>query len=630
MSLTTNYSGGIKIPTFNQNFNGIKNPLSITTSFNSSIPSLSLFSDSIFQPTTQSNNSSLISQFDSSIQTYFRQQNGSNGSPVEGGGNGSPGEGGGSKIDDTKKEGNWFNKKLGKSEVTGGQAIGIAADIGQNLLSTIAGPKMGFNGPNAGLQQGLDSAYDTASNAMMKVNPMVGGIMKAAGLTGNIINSVGGGTDGMTKVDAVLNSAPMTLLTLGLNGFLGKKTESITKDSEAFDQVGSSYSGTGSLVDDALTKANKKYGLLSGGARDEANALIRDAKLQQSTMANIADFARDSFAIQTSMTNINNTSRANRLMGGYNQGAMRIGRQGLKIKKIISAYNMLQKKNKLKDSIDYQAIQQELNQYNNLQFQEVEKNIIQETPSLFDFKFKSGSIIYETNPSYIENFKFQEGGSLSKKPRTLEELIKYAKQQNPRFVQRMSEHVKSIDLGNGLRGTHRLSWGTTDNPNEAIVYPKIFENENGELIYDPKRAIDNAKKGDMLIMTPEEAEIFTKGYKQGQPDFFQQFQKGGKFNVIPEGALHARKHNMDIEGITNKGIPVVSQGDGGELQQQAEIEREEIIFRLEVTKKLEELQEKYYSDNYTKKEKDDLAIEAGKLLVKEMLYNTKDNTNNLI
>ena len=105
MSLITNYSGGIKIPTFNQNFNGIKNPLSITTSFNSSIPSLSLFSDSIFQPTIQSNNSSLISQFDSSIQTYFRQQNGSNGSHVEGGGNGSPGEGGGSQIDDTKKEG---------------------------------------------------------------------------------------------------------------------------------------------------------------------------------------------------------------------------------------------------------------------------------------------------------------------------------------------------------------------------------------------------------------------------------------------------------------------------------------------------------------------------------------------
>jgi hypothetical protein len=36
------------------------------------------------------------------------------------------------------------------------------------------------------------------------------------------------------------------------------------------------------------------------------------------------------------------------------------------------------------------------------------------------------------------------------------------------------------------------------------------------------------------------------------------FQSGGDVNVIPEGALHARKHNMEnAEHITKKGIPVV-------------------------------------------------------------------------
>ena len=36
------------------------------------------------------------------------------------------------------------------------------------------------------------------------------------------------------------------------------------------------------------------------------------------------------------------------------------------------------------------------------------------------------------------------------------------------------------------------------------------------------------------------------------------FQNGGTMNVIPEGALHARKHHMaDDEHITKKGIPVV-------------------------------------------------------------------------
>lgn len=100
-----------------------------------------------------------------------------------------------------------------------------------------------------------------------------------------------------------------------------------------------------------------------------------------------------------------------------------------------------------------------------------------------------------------------------------------------------------------------------------------------------------------------------------------EFKKGGKFNIIPEGALHARKHNMDVENITQKGIPVVSESADGEIVQQAEIERQEIIFRLEVTKKLEEL---------AKDGSDEAAIEAGKLLVQEILYNTIDNTNTLL
>ena len=217
--------------------------------------------------------------------------------------------------------------------------------------------------------------------------------------------------------------------------------------------------------------------------------------------------------------------------------------------------------------------------------------------------------------------EFKEGGNLTKKSRTLEELIEYAKQQNPRFVQRMSEPIKDIDLGNRERGTHRLSYGEVDG--RTIVYPEIFEGEDGELIFDPKNAVKHALDNkDFLEMIPEEAELFTAdNYKQGWPEFFQKYLQGGKFNLIPEGALHARKHNMDVEGITKKGIPVVSESPDGKLEQQAEIEREEIILRLEVTKKIEEL---------AKDGSDEAAIEAGKLLVKEILYNTVDNTNSLI
>ena len=63
--------------------------------------------------------------------------------------------------------------------------------------------------------------------------------------------------------------------------------------------------------------------------------------------------------------------------------------------------------------------------------------------------------------------------------------------------------------------------------------------------------------------------------------------------------------------------------------QHAEIERSEIIFNLETTKKLESLREQY-NKSEDKSEKDDLAIEAGKLLAQQIMENTIDNTGELL
>lgn len=113
-----------------------------------------------------------------------------------------------------------------------------------------------------------------------------------------------------------------------------------------------------------------------------------------------------------------------------------------------------------------------------------------------------------------------------------------------------------------------------------------------------------------------------------------EYKNGGSINVIPEGALHARKNNLteinpELEGITKKGIPVISKEEGGEMIQHAEIERSEIIFSLEVTKKLESLREQY-NKSEDKSEKDNLAIEAGKLLAQQIMENTIDNTGELL
>ena len=73
--------------------------------------------------------------------------------------------------------------------------------------------------------------------------------------------------------------------------------------------------------------------------------------------------------------------------------------------------------------------------------------------------------------------------------------------------------------------------------------------------------------------------------------------------------------------MTKKGIPLVTVTENGDLEQVAEIERKELILRLEVTQKIEELM---------KDGSDKAAIEAGKLLVREIIKNTDDKTEELL
>ena len=118
------------------------------------------------------------------------------------------------------------------------------------------------------------------------------------------------------------------------------------------------------------------------------------------------------------------------------------------------------------------------------------------------------------------------------------------------------------------------------------------------------------------------------GAKTPEPQI-EAFAEGGKLqNVIPDGALHARKNNLPdeiSEKVTNKGIPVVTFEDGGDITQHAEIEVNEIIFNKETTDKLEDLF-KQWKDTEDSTKKKELAIECGKFLTSEILENTVDNT----
>ena len=125
------------------------------------------------------------------------------------------------------------------------------------------------------------------------------------------------------------------------------------------------------------------------------------------------------------------------------------------------------------------------------------------------------------------------------------------------------------------------------------------------------------------IGTPAERAAWEEEYKAMYPQVIESHKQGGQMSVIPEGALHARKNNMEGAGedFTAKGIPVVD----NEGEQQAEIERDEIIFRKEVTDKMEELYKKFNSEESSDK-KDEIAIEMGKIITCEITKHTQDNT----
>mgnify|MGYP003521640846 FL=1 len=66
---------------------------------------------------------------------------------------------------------------------------------------------------------------------------------------------------------------------LGLINSLGsKRTQDFSANNDTIEKVGDSYGGSINTINDAVSKANKKYGLFSGGARRRANNLINTAR----------------------------------------------------------------------------------------------------------------------------------------------------------------------------------------------------------------------------------------------------------------------------------------------------------------------------------------------------------------
>ena len=427
-----------------------------------------------------------------------------------------------------------------------------------------------------------------------------------------------------TTTDAILGSSFLNLTPIGLlNGFGGAKTDTITKDKEAFAQVGSSYTGSNSVVDEAVRKSGKKYGLFSSGAREEANREIAEAKRQQSIITDISKDVQDRMALKSSMSAFNGNRRQFLLQGGYDQAAVRVGRNGMSLELLEKARSILkaQKGAKLTPLDAYY------------------KTISQNWETIP----KTGKPSYEewvkdVNPDFT-NDNYDLEGAYNNFPYEQLQKWKFAiNSKNPDYYMDYHEndyypfHLTSVAPLQGTEDYIFLKKGKENtNPElhlEIDTYHNGLKNTH-DLVYEGDRYYYRKKKSDVKQETPQHKnggsiiELAKESIIElVDPAAIPEFQNGGSINVIPDGALHARKHNMeDADNLTKKGIPVVD----NKGEQQAEIEKEELIFRLEVTQKLEELEKKYYSEEYSQKEKDEYALEAGKLITEELLHNTKDN-----
>lgn len=491
---------------------------------------------------------------------------------------------------------------------------GIGATIGaaSDLVGSFMPQKTEYDGAKGDITQTMDSVYDGISDAAMSLGPvgmLAGGIMKGGALLGKGINALGGGTDGMTNTDAILGSSFLSLTPLGLvNGFGGKKADTITKDNEAFAQVGSSYTGSESSVNDALQKSGKKYGLLSSGARKRANEEIAEAKRQQSIISDISQDVQDRTAIRTAMAAINGNRRGFHMQGGYDQAAIRVGRQGMPIELLEKARTIIKAQQGTKISDPFQVYLQSLpeNQRDSTNYRVKDYWEYNGRPKDFEEAKRKGMFVEQedfddTGKSLGKSW---HGFTVAENPNTGE--LEFMKSSSHPTIQKELDWYNSDD-GADFRSQYELV--------KTEPYYKYVKRKT-----PIKQETPQHRNGGSIIELTSETTISLV-----DPLNVPEFQNGGSINVIPDGALHARKHNMNLDGITEKGIPVVSEKDNGKIEQQAEIEKEEVIFRLEVTKKLEELEKKYYSEEASQKEKDEYALEAGKLITEELLHNTKDN-----
>ena len=493
--------------------------------------------------------------------------------------------------------------------------------MGANVANAMLGTPKDYEGAAGSTAMEIDGFTDAASQVASQFGPVgqyIGMGLQANKLLSNITGKITG-LDGMTNTDVIMNRIPI----LGLaNGLGGKKADTMEQDIYTQSQTQFGYNGTNDDINNAAMKSGKKYGVFSSGARKNANWEIASAGRKQNTLKYLIkgrDIAMDSMA---GSTDLYNTGYANELMGGPQ--TIVAAKKGIKLpsnKEIQRAKRNASKhkfnKTQLKKTVDKQD-----NVYKNGGIFEFDISMFQKGGKSRKYTFEQYMSIlnppdeqkewYDYQGHYNDDEFYPEWESKYEEWRKLpegEEKEKSFPHSTDKY--KTDKHPTYSYEGYGWKQDDKGGWTFTVSPEQRKnwTFDQYIDYWNK---YEPK---------DLLIYSP------TQTYRVGENQT-KSFKEGG--SIIPEGALHKNLNhleevNPDLKGeITKKGIPVISNEEGGEIVQHAEIEEGEIIFQKSVTEKIEELYKEYNKEDISQSEKDELAIKAGKIIAKEIMEKTDD------
>lgn len=360
-------------------------------------------------------------------------------------------------------------------------------------------PSILTNGLNSAKSFLAQNAGQIANMGMSAVNSWATSGVEQGGFmnTMNGINNFMGNIPGGEKFKKFFGTVTTGLNVINKLG--GRSIDKYQVDQNLMANMGGSYGGFSDLAQRAADATGKNYGLFNGGGYGKAKRLKNEAIRQENIVSDINSTSQDQLAMAGN--DLNYTRYQFNQNGGLDQNLMRAAKFGSKLERI-----------------------------RRITSKQPEEPVEEFAEDLWEPQlFKEGGTIEENIEEDIfledswEPQLFQEGG----KTRTIQELIEYAKQQNPRFIQRLSEPPRGIDFiddsGKKSRGSHYL-----ESAGEYVI-PRIQEVDGELKFFNHQDAVDRAlETGNFLKMSPSEAIIFAEQYKQGWPKFFNSFQNGGK------------------------------------------------------------------------------------------------------